>query len=154
VGYVVAARELLARLALARFAGDFQTDALAQATLAELLADGGLERHLRRVRRVYAARRAALLAALSAHMPAGTRFAPPAGGNAVWVALPEGTDGEWLLGAARREGIAYARGDAFFLDGSGRDHLSLCFARLPEARLAEGVERLARLVRRAQEGSR
>jgi DNA-binding transcriptional MocR family regulator len=87
-------------------------------------------------------------------MPEGTRFAPPAGGNTVWVGLPPGADGEWLLGAARQQGIAYTRGDAFFLDGSGRDQLSLSFARLPEARLALGVERLARLVRRSREVSR
>lgn len=152
VGYVVAARPLLARLLLARWAADVQTDLVAQAALAELAASGALERHVRRVRRLYAERRAALLGALAAHMPAGVRFSPPAGGNAVWVALPPAADPEELHQLARAAGIAYTRGDAFFFDGSGAGHLSLSFAALAPSRIAEGIERLAALVRRASRG--
>ena len=45
-----------------------------------------------RVRAVYSARRAALLAALGRHMPEGTRWIEPAGGDAVWLTLPTGID--------------------------------------------------------------
>lgn len=156
VGYVVASPPLLVRLALLRFSADVQTDLVSQAALADLLSSGALERHVRRVRRRYAARREALLAALARHMPEGARFREPAGGNAVWVTLPPPVDPDRLLERAREAGIAYSRGDAFFLegwsgsssDGSGSEHLSLSFASLDEAAIAEGIETLGRLARR------
>jgi len=154
IGYVVAARPLLLPLAMARAAVDFHTDVVAQAALAELLEGGGLERHVRRVRRVYATRRAALLDALRAHMPEGTRWVEPAGGNTVWVALPPGTDGVALHAASREADIEYARGDLFTLDGSHADHAMLSFAQMDRRKIAEGVERWADLVRRERDRAR
>jgi len=148
VGYVVAARPLLLQMVASRMAQDFHTDLLAQATLAELLASGGLERHVRRVRRIYAARRAAMLEALRAHMPEGTHWVEPAGGNAVWVALPPGPDAVALHAAALEAGIECARGDLFTLDGSGAGHLLLSFAQMGRRRIGDGIEKLAALVRR------
>jgi DNA-binding transcriptional MocR family regulator len=147
VGYVVASPPLLLRLALSRWASDMQTNLVTQAALAELLASGAFERHVRRVRAVYAARRAALLAALARHMPRGTRWVEPAGGNAVWVTLPASRDGATLAARALEAGVAYTRGEAFFLDGGGAQHLHLCFAALEPSRIEEGVARLGELLR-------
>jgi GntR family transcriptional regulator / MocR family aminotransferase len=152
VGYAVAARPLLARLVLSRFAASFQTDVLSQAAVAELLASGALERHVRRVRRLYAERRDAMRRALDAAMPEGTAVAEPAGGTALWLGLPPGVEPEALHAAAAAAGIAYARGEAFAFPGSpaaarARRHLLLGFARVPAARMAEGIGRLGELAR-------
>ncbi|MBW2373942.1 MAG: PLP-dependent aminotransferase family protein, partial [Deltaproteobacteria bacterium] len=154
VGYAVAARPLIRRLVLSRWASDFNTDVVTQAALAQLLASGGLERHVRRQRRLYTARREALLAALADRMPEGTRWIEPAGGNAVWVTLPAGSDGRAVCAAARERGIAYATGDLFFLDGSGHEHLSLCFGRVEAERMDEGIRELAALVKRQKARAR
>jgi len=148
IGYVVAAPPLLMQMVVSRMAADFHTDLVAQAALAELLSSGGLERHVRRVRRLYAARRSALLEALRAHMPEGTRFSEPAGGNTVWVGLPPGIDAAALHAAALDEGIEYARGDLFRFDGAGADHALLSFAQMGRRKIEEGIERWATLVRR------
>lgn len=149
VGYLVAPRPLLMRLVLSRWAGDFGSDVVTQAALAELLESGALERHVRRVRRLYAERREALLAALRARMPEGTRAIPPAGGTSVWVTLPERVDPAALFAAAREAGVAYTRGDAFTQDGSGARHLSLSFARLAREEIEAGVDLLSDLARRS-----
>jgi len=154
VGYVVAAAPLLRQMTMSRMAIDFHTDLLAQAALAELIASGGLERHVRRVRRLYAARRAALLEALRAHMPEGTHWVEPAGGNTVWVTLPPRLDPLALHAAALEAGIEYARGDLFSFDGSYADRVLLSFARMNRRKIADGIERWAGLVRRAQTRSR
>jgi len=151
VGYVVAARTLLERLVVSRFVSDFQTSPLLQAALVELLISGALERHVRRVRRLYATRLAALQAALMASMPAGSRFVAPAGGNALWLTLPAGADPDAIATAAREEGITYDRGDLYFIDGAPPPCLALSFANLTPERIADGVERFGRIVReRAQ----
>jgi len=150
IGYVVAAAPLLLQMVMSRMAVDFHTDVVAQAALAELLESGGLERHVRRVRRVYASRRAALLEALRAHMPEGTSWVEPAGGNTVWVSLPTDLDPVALHAAALDEGIEYARGDLFTLDGTLAGHAMLSFARMNRTKIGEGVERWAALTRREQ----
>jgi len=149
VGYVVAEPALLARLALARWAADFGGDSVTQAALATLINDGGLERHIRRLRKLAAARRTALLAALAAHMPEGTRVTPPAGGSMVWVTLPEGTDGERVLASARAAGIYYTPGDLFASDGSAAASLCLSFSRQTPEEIEQGVTELGAIVTQA-----
>ena len=90
---------------------------------------------------------AALLAALAHHMPEGTRWTQPAGGNAVWLTLPAGTDARALAARAQDAGVAYTQGDAFFLDAAGARHLHLCFAPLEPSQIEEGIARLGQLVR-------
>ena len=154
VGYVVAARPLLEKMVLARWNTDVATSAIPQAALAALLERGGLERHLRRMRKVYAARLAALLAALDDCMPDGTVWTRPRGGHGVWLTLPPAVDPEALAHAAGAAGIAYTRGDAFYADGRGRDNLHLSFAALTPDAIREGVGLLADLVRAHGAGRR
>src|SRR5262249_11960581 len=59
LGYVVATRPLLGRLAAARLLSDGASGVVEQAALATLLATRGFDRHVRRMRRLYAARLAA-----------------------------------------------------------------------------------------------
>src|SRR5262249_3394898 len=90
VGYVVAPRPLLGRGLAARAASDFGSGVVEQAALAGLLATRGLDRHLQRMRRLYAGRLAAILAALRREMPVGTRWTEPSSGHLVWVTPPAG----------------------------------------------------------------
>jgi 2-aminoadipate transaminase len=146
LGYVVAARPLLARLATARLASDFGSGVVEQAALATLLSTRGFDRHVRRMRQLYAARLGAMLAALRRAMPAGTHWTEPRGGHIVWVTLPPGIDPDRLEQAARDRGVAYTRGEVFHLDGRGAGHLALSFAPLDPDAITEGVTRLGAAV--------
>jgi DNA-binding transcriptional MocR family regulator len=146
LGYVVAARPLLALFATTRMASDFGSGVVEQAALATLLSTHGFDRHVRRMRRLYAVRLAALLAALRRAMPADTRWTEPRGGHAVWVTLPPGIDPDRLEQAARDRGVAYTRGEVFHFDGRGAGHLALSFAPLDPGAIAEGVARLGAAV--------
>jgi len=64
IGFVVATSPLREALAEARALSDWHGPAIEHAALAAFIAEGHLARHVRRMRRVYAARRAAMLAAL------------------------------------------------------------------------------------------
>jgi GntR family transcriptional regulator/MocR family aminotransferase len=146
VGYLVAARPLLERVALAHLASDFEASRFAQVVLLELLASGAFERHVRRVRRLYAERLGALRTALAGALPAGAAVTEPAGGSSVWVKLPTGTDADAVFAAARDAGVAFTRGDAFSIDGAFGDCLTLSFANLTPERIAEGIAILGRIV--------
>jgi DNA-binding transcriptional MocR family regulator len=147
IGYALAARPLRARMALMRLTASFGPDALAQAAVAELLASGALERHVRRLRKLYSERRDALLAALEGAMPDGTRWSQPRGGLMSWVTLPPGIDGVALARAALEAGIVYARGESCYFDERGADCLALSFANQSPAMIGEGVARLGEIAR-------
>ena len=158
VGYLVAPLPLVARIAIARFGADLSGDLVTQLALAELIETGALERHVRRLRKLHAARRRALLDALSAHLPPGTRFREPSGGHTLWLRLPDAADADEFGRLALEAGIALARGGTFaLLAGPARAeaerHVSLSFARIPEAGMDAAVRALAEVVRRAS-GSR
>lgn len=148
LGYVVADRALLGRMAVARVADSLQSPAVTEAAVTELLVSGALERHVRGLRRRHVARRDALLSALAAALPTGAHVSRPAGGTQVWVTLPGVFDAEALEHEARARGVAYVRGDAAFLDGRGRESLWLSFANVLPEDIPAGVERLGQAVRK------
>ncbi|MGH7899090.1 MAG: PLP-dependent aminotransferase family protein, partial [Candidatus Binatia bacterium] len=148
IGYVVASPPVLEKLALARWTADAGAALLPQMALATLLRSGELERHLRRVRKLYAERLQAMLAALARSMPPPVRWTEPVAGQGVWLTLPPPTDGEAVFREAMEQEVAYTRGDVFHLDGQGMNQCHLSFAKLPPSRIAEGIERLARIVGR------
>lgn len=150
IGYLVGAPVLLDRLASARVSGQLGQGLIEQAALAELLAGGALERHVRRLRRRHAACLDATLQALEAHFPGGTRFERPAGGNTVWVGLPGGVDAQVLEVRALEAGIAYTPGALYDLEERADDHIALCFADQTPERIAEGLAALGALVEGAR----
>ena len=147
LGYLVAPRALLGRLALLRIATSMQAPLLAQVAVAELLENGVLERHVRRVRRLLAERLRALQGALAAELPEA-RVREPAGGTAVWVELPAGVDARALATACAARGIALVTGDPFRLDGEGPPALLLSFATETPDAIRAGVAELAAELRR------
>jgi GntR family transcriptional regulator/MocR family aminotransferase len=74
-----------------------------QRAVADFLAEGHFLRHLRRMKRLYAARRDALLAAMREVAPAGCGVQP--GGLAVRLELPAGTDDADIAARALMRGL-------------------------------------------------
>lgn len=75
-----------------------------QLALAALLTSGRYDRHLRRMRAVYAARRAALVAAFATHSP-GVRLTGLAAGFQAVAPLPAGADEAAVTAAARERRV-------------------------------------------------
>ena len=120
---------------------------LPQAVVAEFVAQGRFEPNLEHVRGELRARRDAMLEALQGHAPEGSTWSTPEGGYFVWFEHP-GANTADLATAAEREGVSFVAGPGFFVAGSGDGVSSARFAfsyETPE-RIAEGVERLMRLL--------
>ncbi len=147
IGYLLAPAPLRVPLATARITATMQAGLVDQLALTELLETDALDRHIRRMRRHYGAKRQALLDALEAEMPPEVRATPPAGGNGVWVALPDAVDVEPLLRRAAAQGIAAGFGPTFCVEGTPRSALLLSCAVASDEAMREGVARLAALIR-------
>ncbi|MEO8077763.1 MAG: PLP-dependent aminotransferase family protein [Acidobacteriota bacterium] len=93
-GYVVGPPALIDRVAAHRAVVDGQGDQIMDFALGELFEDGEIQRHVRRVRREYGARRDALVTALQRALGESLVFTIPAGGIALWARVADGIDVE------------------------------------------------------------
>jgi len=100
-----------------KFVNTIGTATVPQLAVAEFLANGGYDRHVRRIRRIYAEQVEHMTEAISRHFPAGTRVTRPAGGFVLWVELPAGCDAMDLHDAALSEKISIAPGPIFSASG-------------------------------------
>ena len=151
LGWLIAPPPVIERLAAAKQLADLHTSALLQAAVHRFCERRVLERHLARVAREYARRRALLLEALRRRMPEGVTWTEPQGGFSLLVTLPAGLSAQALLARALERGVAYTPGAAFFADGeAGQTTLRLSFSAVPAARIDEGVRRLAEVIRDAR----
>ena len=79
-------------------------------------------------------------------MPESAHWTRPLGGFFTWLTLPAGVDSVELARRAVESGVGIVPGTLFFPDGRGTDTLRLSFSLVDEARIDEGVERLAALL--------
>lgn len=127
VGWVVAAKPVIAQLVLTKQAADLQTATLNQIAIADVARDG-FDDHVATLREVYGGRMRAMLAALT---------------------LPRGLDGAALLKRALAAKVAFVPGAAFYADGSGTNTIRLNFSMSAVAQIDAGITRLGNAVREA-----
>ena len=142
LGWLVLPRELVGPVAEAKLLADRGSPILDQLTFADFLARGELDRHLRRMRPVFRARRDALLDALSRHLPELEPAGVAAGLHLVaW--LPAALDESAVVAAAARAGVAVAGLAPYWLAPAPRGGLIFGYSDLDERAIADGVARLA-----------
>jgi len=148
IGFLVGPRAFLERAATLRAFVDRQGDLAIERAVAELIEDGILARHTRKMRRLYHERRDVLADALSLHLPE-LRFEIPKGGLAIWAQAKRTTDVDaWAMRAESR-GVLFhtARRFVFPSPASAKrspatNGLRLGFAPLDPPKLREAVVRL------------
>ena len=120
---------------------------LPQVALAEFLASGAYDAHLRRVRRHLQETLAQMARAVEASFPDDTKMSRPAGGFVLWLELPKRFDSRALFDAAIEQGICFAPGDVFSASRRFRNCLRLSAGHAWDNRIEDGVHRLGRLAR-------
>ena len=143
IGFAVAPRALIERLAGVRAVVDRQGDQAVELAVAELLEDGEVQRHARRAKRAYEARRDAMAEALKKHVGDALEFELPSGGMALWTRTAEGIDPDAWVARGKERGVYAFAGSWFTFDGKPTPNVRLGFAALAEPELREAVKRLA-----------
>ncbi len=105
LGWLVLPTYLIGDIVAAKVLGDRGTNTLEQLTLAELIASGAYDRHVRRARLTYRRRRDRLLAALQRDAPR-TKVTGIAAGLHALLELPVGQDEQEVISRAARRGLA------------------------------------------------
>lgn len=143
-GWIVAEKELLERLEIAKQAADLCSGTLDQSIVDEFVASGALAPQIERVCAFYRGKRGTLIGALEQHFAGKADWTAAVGGLFTFVTLHDSEiDTATLVAKAVGNGVAYIPGGPFFVDGSGRNTMRLTFAKESDERIEEGVARLA-----------
>lgn len=158
VGWVLAARAVIGRLAQAKQLSDLHSDQLSQAVLLRFAESGELERHIERTRQEGAERLEAALAACRRHLPEGARFTRPEGGMSLWVELPEPLNAEALLSRVEERGVSFVPGRYFSTRRAHARGLRISFGGLKPDEITRGIRMIGeaaaeQLAARAREAS-
>ncbi|MGC0155056.1 PLP-dependent aminotransferase family protein [Chromobacterium vaccinii] len=145
LGYLVAPPSESSRLAQACDLLCPAPSILDQATAADFLSQGHFARHIKRMRALYAGRRAALAAALQAECGERLRLDGQPVGLQLTAWLPDGDDDRAAAARLNARGLAGQPLSSFCLEGGHRPALLLGFANVP----AEQAPILARRLREA-----
>jgi GntR family transcriptional regulator / MocR family aminotransferase len=147
LGWILAPPALAGMVAGAKELSDRGTSGLDQLALAALLRSGRYDRHLRKMRGVYARRRTALIEALGRHAP-GVRLTGLAAGFHAVAHLPAGADEDAVVAAARRRGVGLYGMNAFrAVPGGAPPQLVLGFGLVGERAIEAGIAAVADLLR-------
>jgi len=114
--------------------------------LAEYLSNGGMESHLRRIRRAMQSRVYRMAEGVDRLFPEGTSFSLPSGGFLLWVELPEQVDALALQEHATGFGIGVAPGALFSPRAEYRNFIRLNCAIADTVKARDGLATLATLV--------
>ncbi|WP_051670438.1 PLP-dependent aminotransferase family protein [Bryobacter aggregatus] len=145
VGWVIGAKPLIQKLALAKQWTDLHSDQLSQAIMLEFARSGRLQQHLGNVLEAGRIRLQTTIKTLEQVLPQGSTFTRPEGGMNLWVTLPRGCDTASMLEKARRVDVNYLPGRYFSLSAPMNESFRLSFAGLSPQQITEGLRRLAPL---------
>jgi 2-aminoadipate transaminase len=109
---------------------------------------GHIQPQIERLKKLYAPRLKATLAALDEYLPEAEATRPD-GGFFLSLTLPEGVTTMEVRTRAAEVNLKLADGRSFFADGGGERFLRLPFCALNSQQLQAGVARLADVVRSA-----
>jgi GntR family transcriptional regulator/MocR family aminotransferase len=139
IGYVVVPQPLVKLFARAKWLADRHTPLLEQAALTDFISEGHLERHIRRMRRLYGRRREVLVDAVEQHFGAKAQMLGDAAGMHVLVRFEDAG----VLKRAARNRVQVMSSRCCYLDKRASSELMLGFSGIGDRSIREGIRRLA-----------
>lgn len=146
LGYVVMPPQLRGDLVAAKWLDDFGAPANEQAALANFMANGGFERHLRRTAKTLKERRSALLDGLRRLAGDRIEIADSHAGMhlVVWLRGKSRAEGDAFIEYARTRELGLSSISQYYLDPPNRAGLLMGYASLSVAEIEQGVVLFAR----------
>ena len=147
LGWICAKKDIMEKIIIAKQASDLHSNQLSQRVIYQYLIDNDIDRHIMRIRDAYKKRRDLMVSMITEHFPDEIRCTEPEGGMFLWITLPERISSLDLFDLAIKENVAFVPGNAFYVDGGGNNTLRLNFSNSDEAKIEEGIKRLANIIK-------
>jgi GntR family transcriptional regulator/MocR family aminotransferase len=146
VGYMVLPPALVPVFRRAKWLADRQVPSLEQAVLADFIAAGHLDRHIRRMRSLYDQRRRVLVAALTQHFGDRITILGENAGLHVMVRFQTKISDADLIAQAAQIDVGLISASPQYLGPSPGHEFIFSYTELDEEAIASGIEQLAALI--------
>lgn len=144
VGWIAAGR-FHERVLQSRLAEDWAGNPAIEVAVADILANGDYDRHLRRLKSNIARSLRTITNRIAETFPAETRVSVPVAGFLLWAELPAGVNALDVHAHARRAGIGVSPGQLFSSQSGLSHHVRLNGANEPTPRLLRAVGKLGEI---------
>ena len=145
LGFVVTPPWARAALTAAKQDADSHSASIAQDTLAAFIGEGHLVRHVRKMRRIYAARRELLLRRLSTDLARWFEVVPGSAGLHLAAFAKPTLDVETIVQRAREQDVGLHALRAYYTGRATRQGLVFGYGAIEENAIETGLARLRRL---------
>jgi GntR family transcriptional regulator/MocR family aminotransferase len=142
LGYLVIPKDLVAAFSAVREAADICSSTLYQAVLTDFIREGHFARHIRRMRLLYAERRAALMKAIDVHMSDLLQVVGTDAGMHLLTLLPDGYDDVAVSKEAAAMGISAMPLSPCYLGAPMKSGLILGYGGATVHQIQDGICRL------------
>ncbi len=146
IGYLIADKRFVDEASNMRRFVDRQGDAILELVFAEFIKSGDLDRHLRKVMKIYETRRNLMCKLLKEELSEVLSFTVPKGGMAIWVTLAKKYSWEAIATAALNNKLFIGNWKQYDMANKGHNAIRIGFASYNEEEIYSLVNKLKRSI--------
>ncbi len=147
IAWATGPTELIEKMVIAKQATDLCANPFGQFVAYKYLAEGVMDDHLEKIKKLYNEKRLTMLEAMEEHFPEEVDWNRPNGGMFIWASLPEHIDTRDMFDKAVDEKVAYVVGDAFHVGDGGHNTMRINFTHSSEEEIKEGIKSLGKVIK-------
>jgi len=141
VGYLVARKELMQKLVVAKQCSDVHTPMLTQMISQQFLSTCNIDAHISSMIRLYRTKRDLMCSMIDTYFGDKITYVRPEGGLFVWCTMPCGSDMIGFVKAALEKNVAVVPGNAFCADPSAQSFsFRMNFSTPTATQITDGME--------------
>lgn len=147
IGFIMAEKELLQRLTVAKQFSDCHSNIFFQIVTDEWLKTADVDAHIAKIRKIYGDRCDFMLGLMEKYIDKRVTYTRPDGGLFLWCTLPEGCDSQELSEIALDKGVAFVPGRDFMVDSDAPCRsFRLNYSTPTYENMEEGMKRLGQAI--------
>lgn len=148
VALLVAHKDLMKKIVVAKQTNDVHTNAWAQKVMALFLKQTDMDVHLQKIKAIYDQKCNLMLSEMEKSFADNVTWTKPEGGMFIWVTLPEYVDMQAFVKKAIEKKVAVVPGNAFFVDDTKLCHaFRMNFSMPSNENISKGVKILGDLTK-------
>ena len=151
IGYLIASKEFVDEASKLRGIVDRQGDALLELTFADFIKSGDLDRHIRKVMKIYQQRRNLFCKLLKDELGSCIEFDTPIGGMAVWAKLNSKYSWATVAEVAKKHNLEIGNWQRYDSAKLGHNCIRIGFASYNEAEIQELIHRFKKTMEETME---
>lgn len=144
IGWILADKRMIEILESVKRCKNIHTSFLDQAVFYEYIKDGGLEKHMKKIKKVYKDKYKFALKCIQKYIE--TEFIWGEGGLHLFIKV-KGLNSRSILSKCYKKSVIFTPGDIFYLDDGGNDTIRLGISRLNLQDIEKGIKIIGQVIK-------